>query len=352
MKAHPDIEQYCVRPTDSVLAIIQVIEKTRGKIALVVNDAGVLLGTVTDGDVRRFLLKKGSFNSPCGELMCVRPTTARLGTAERMLVKQMRQLGIRNIPLLDEEGRPCAVANLQDIGAVKDSELTAVIMAGGEGKRLLPLTERLPKPMVSVGGKPILEDIVARLSELGFRKIFISVNYHAEVIENHFGDGSRFGVSIQYLREKNKLGTAGALAMLPQSGLSEHLLVMNGDLMTRVNFGLLFEFHRQHRSVMTIAASQYNVQIPYGVLKLAGHYVLGIEEKPRQDFLCSAGIYVIDSSLLRLVPRDTMYNMTDLLADASREGLPISAFPIHEYWVDVGQIKDLDRAREDATKGL
>ncbi len=345
-----ELDKYCVSPGVSVREVMAVIDGNRDGIALVVDEGGKLVGTITDGDIRRFILKGGSPDGPCSEVTWTKPITAPAGASSDKLLQLLGEHRLRSIPVVDADGSPRGLARMLDLLPHEKASHTAVIMAGGEGKRLRPLTDEIPKPMVEVGGRPILEGIIRNLAESGVTRLYVSVNYRSEVIENHFGDGADFGVKITYLREKEKLGTAGALSLLLEAP-GEPFLVMNGDVVTNVSFNRLLEFHRDHRCAMCVAATEYNINIPFGVLDLAGHYVLGLEEKPSERFLCNAGIYVMEPELLRFVPKTQFFDMTDLLDRTVQEGLPVSAFPILEYWVDIGQEKDLRRARQDVEGG-
>jgi dTDP-glucose pyrophosphorylase len=344
----PDISKYCISTSATVWQVVEVIDKNKDGIVLVLDNDGRLVGTITDGDIRRFLLSNRSLDESCTNVMWTNPITAPVGSSLDSLRVIMNQHRLRNIPLVDNLNHPKGVIHLRDLVPHSESKLAAVIMAGGEGRRLRPLTEHMPKSMVPVGERPILENIITGLAKADIKSLFIAVNYHAKMIEDYFKNGENYGVRITYLREKKKLGTAGALALLPEDA-SEFILVINGDVVTNINFSRLIDFHQHHRCVVSVAAIQYHFDIPYGVLDLAGHYVLGIEEKPLQRFLCNAGIYIINSELLRFVPHDKAYDMTDLLNDVVREGLPVAAFPIHEYWIDIGQKQDLSKAREDFT---
>lgn len=341
-----EIRKYTVAPSASIREVIAVIDANKAGIAVVVDEAGRLRGTVTDGDIRRLLLAGKSVETPCAEVMWTEPVTATVGASEEELRAILLTHRLRNVVVVDAEGRPREVVDLRAVVPHEPRGTIAVVMAGGEGRRLRPITERIPKPMVEVGGRPILEAILENLAEHGVGRVYLAVNYRAEVIEAHFGDGDGFGLEIRYLREECKLGTAGALALLPETPESPFLL-MNGDVLTRINVRALFDFHRRHRAAMTVAASEYNFRIPLGVLEIAGHHVLGVEEKPAKRFLCNAGIYALDPEMLRFVPEGRPFHTTDLLGEAVREGLPVAAFPIHEYWVDVGQKEDLERARLD-----
>jgi dTDP-glucose pyrophosphorylase len=346
-----DIKNYLAESDYDIQKVIETINNNKDGIALVVDGDGRLIGSITDGDIRRYMLGGHALDQPCENVMHRNPVTVAQGASRREIVRLVKQHRIRNIPQVDDQGRPVRVVNFTELINGREAEYTAVIMAGGEGKRLRPLTETIPKPMLKVGDKPLLENIINNLANAGIRKIKISVNYHAEIIEGYFKDGAAHGVEIQYLREDQKLGTAGALSLIEDLP-DMPVLVMNGDVVTEIGFDRLLDFHSNQRCTITIAATEYHLNIPYGVLDVAGHYVLGVQEKPTRRFLCNAGIYVIDPDIIRMVPRNTYYDMTHLLADVAKRGLPVAAFPIHENWVDIGQKEDLKRATEgfDATR--
>lgn len=341
-----DITKFCLKKSASVHKCLEVVNQNKQGIALVVDAQGRLIGTVTDGDIRRFILAGRSIEEPVSSVMWANPLTAPLGTSEKELRELMSKHLVRNIPILDKAGHPCKVVDIRDIVFEEGVGQSAIIMAGGEGERLRPITDDIPKPMIKVGGKPILENIINAFARSGIFNIYISLNYKAEIIENYFKDGSDYGVKISYLKESKKLGTAGALTLLSEIS-SRPLLVINGDVITKTNFLRLIEFHNQHRCVMTVASIQYMFKVPYGVLDLSGHYLLGIKEKPQQNFLCNAGIYMINPEVIPLIPKDTEFNMTDLIKELVRKGLPVTTFPIHEYWIDIGQMNDLRKAQND-----
>lgn len=340
-----DIASICVSPVEPLHNVIKVINQSNNGFALVTDENGRLKGTITDGDIRRHILACMPLDQPCQVVMSREPIIARSDMPQERIHDLIRATRVRILPVVDCEGRPVRVAHLADL-LDPEPEVVAVVMAGGEGRRLRPITENLPKPMIEVGGKPLLERIVLNLKRSGFEKVFISVNYRAEMIEEYFGDGSRFGVEVEYLRETTKLGTAGSISML-QEQLAGPVLVINGDVMTRVNLDRFVEFHRSHRCAMSVAAMGYHLTIPYGVISLAGHYVTGIEEKPTHRYMCNAGIYILEPEVVHMIPSNASYDMTQLMHAVSERGLPISVFPIHEYWVDVGRHEDLERARQD-----
>lgn len=216
-------------------------------------------------------------------------------------------------------------------------------MAGGLGRRLQPLTNECPKPLLKVGGKPILEIILENFVEQGFNRFHIAVNYKAEMIESYFGNGSRWGIDLSYLREHERMGTAGALSLLP-GGLTQPLIVMNGDLLTRINFRQLLSFHAEHHAQATMCVRDYDFQIPYGVVKIEKHRLTGIEEKPVHHCFVSAGIYVLQPDVISLIPRNTFFDMPDLFAEMIRQQKETAVFPIREYWLDIGRMDDFERA--------
>jgi dTDP-glucose pyrophosphorylase len=340
------IRQFCVQQSATVRRCMEVINATKIGIALVVNKAGRLVGTVTDGDIRRFLLSGNTMEEKISRVMWTHPVTAPLESPETDLKRLMKAHSIKQLPLVDAGGRPKRIVTLKDLVLDGDDKCVAVIMAGGEGQRLRPITKNIPKPMVKVGGEPILGTIVRRLVAAGIKKLYISLNYKGHVIEDHFQDGARFGAEIAYLRENKKLGTAGALSLMPEVP-PVPVLTVNGDILTQVDYSAFLSFHEERRCVMTVGSVEYRFHIPYGVLNLAGHYLLGIEEKPEQKVMCNAGIYLINPELMTIIRRDVVFNMTDLILEAIRRGLPVATFPIFEYWVDVGQREDLKRARAE-----
>jgi dTDP-glucose pyrophosphorylase len=332
-----------------LVAAVRAIEVSRRRIAVVVSNDRRLMGTLTDGDVRRCLLAGGSLATPVSEAMNRNPLSAPSGSSESYLLDIMRRGNILAVPLVDASGRFDKLVHLTDLSPAEDARgvtifASAVIMAGGEGMRLRPVTEKIPKSMVDIGGVPLLERQIQRLAKAGFKRVYLSVNYLSHIIEDYFGDGSSFGLEILYLREKEKLGTGGALSLLPARPDSP-ILVMNGDILTTSDFGSLYAFHHAHMAEVTVAAVDYRIQIPFGVIHNKGPYVTGLVEKPSQRFLCNAGIYVVSPPALDLVPHGKPFNMTDLIDACLAASRPVSIFPVHEYWSDIGTPADLDKAR-------
>ncbi len=338
------IKDLCLKSSASVREAMNLLEENRQGIVLIIDDDGRLLGTVTDGDIRRALLQNTQLEADSREIMALHPMVAQLDDSDERVKELMATHRIRHIPILDEDGRPVRVRALEEFALPGQSFAFAVVMAGGEGQRLRPLTEQLPKPMVTVGDAPILENIVRHLVGSGIRQIYIAVNYKAEVIESHFGNGEGFGAEISYLREAEPLGTAGPLSLLPEAPTGP-FLVVNGDVLTTSDFSRLLDYHRRHNAVATIAANEFRVDIPYGVLKVVEHHLLEIQEKPSASFLCNAGIYVLNAEVLDIIPRDKPFNMTDLFSELLNRGLPVAAFPVFENLVSADNVADLEEAR-------
>jgi dTDP-glucose pyrophosphorylase len=327
----------------SIRDAIQLLDKSALQIVLVVNERHRLLGTVTDGDVRRGILKGLSLSDPVQAIMNPTPTVAKVDESRDSILALMRQKYLHHIPLID--GNDCVVGleTLDELIQSRTRENWVVLMAGGLGSRLYPLTEDCPKPMLNVGNKPLLETILENFIEYGFRRFYISVNYMADVVKSHFGDGSRWGVEIRYLQEVHKLGTAGALSLLPENP-SEALFVMNGDLLTKVNFSQLLDFHSSHYAQATMCVREYDFQVPYGVVKIDSHRVTGIDEKPVQRFFVNAGIYVLEPGVLELIPANTYFDMPTLFELLISQQKETAAFPIREYWLDIGHLADYEKA--------
>lgn len=342
-------------PRAPLVDAVRAIEGSRRRIAVVVDSNGQLVGTLTDGDVRRCLLAGGNLETSLAEAMNASPLSAPVGSSASYLLDLMRRRNILAVPLVDQAGRFVDVVHLTDLSpsdAAGDARgfAFAVIMAGGEGVRLRPLTESIPKPMVDIGGMPLLERQIQRLAASGLTRVYVSVNYLSHVIEEHFGDGSGFGLEVRYLREDRKLGTAGALSLLPERPTAP-VLVMNGDIITDSDFGSLLTFHLGHQAEITVAAIDYRINIPYGVIRSDGPRVIGLQEKPSQRFLCNAGIYALSPSALSLLPPGGQANMTDLIEGCLGNGRQVAVFPVHEYWSDIGTPADLEQARRLFSQG-
>jgi len=339
--------------TATLIDAISAIEATNKRLAVVLSGSRHILGTLTDGDIRRYILQGHTLETSVTEAMNKSPIIASVNTSDSALHEMLSSHNIRSLPLVDGENKYVRTLNEMELGSLDKATINektffaAVIMAGGEGTRLMPLTENMPKPMVDINGLPLLERQIRRLCNMGITLIYISVNYLSEVIEDYFGDGSRFGVEIQYLHEDKKLGTAGALSLLPSFDGLMPVLVMNGDVLTNSDFVNLYHFHQDHNSMVTVSAINYHIDIPYGVIDYDGTEVKALREKPSEKFFCNAGIYALSNEVLNKIPKNTFWNMTDLVEQCLRNKEKVTVFPVHEYWSDIGTPADLERVRDE-----
>lgn len=335
-----------VQVDDTVKQVIQTIDASAMQIALVVDERRRLLGTVTDGDIRRGFLKGMTLENSVRDIMNVRPLTVNQHEDIQHILRIMRQRKIRHIPIVDDAGIVVGLESIDEMFEPEVKDNWVVLMAGGLGTRLHPLTEDCPKPLLKIGNKPILETIMDNFMSYGLRKFYISVNYKAEMIEEYFGDGSPWNAEIRYLREDKRLGTAGALSLIPEMP-SSPLIVMNGDLLTKVNFNQLLQFHHEQKAAATLCVRDYEYQVPYGVVRVGEQKLQGIVEKPVEHYFVNAGIYVLNSELLHEVPKDQFYDMPTLFETLLQTQRNAAVFPIREYWMDIGRMDDFERAKND-----
>jgi dTDP-glucose pyrophosphorylase len=326
---------------------LAAVDSGAAGICLAVDGDGRLAGIATDGDLRRALLRGTELDDPLEPILNTAPAALGRSQTRADALDLMRARRIDAVPVVDDGGRPVALHLLHAFLEPETRSNWAVIMAGGRGTRLRPYTEATPKPMLRVAGRPILERIVLHLVGHGISRLFISVNYLAEVIEEHFGDGHELGASISYLREDRPLGTAGSLALLP-SPPDLPIVVLNGDLVTSANMGRLLDFHHGGGFAATIGTRRYVHAVPFGCVERDGDRVVAIEEKPTIERDVNTGIYVLDPWVVGLVGRDTPMSMPDVLDEVLRRGEPIGAFEVEDDWLDVGHRDQLVRAREGA----
>lgn len=328
---------------------LQVLNEGGMQIALVIDDDCHLLGTVTDGDVRRALLKGLTLDAPVFPAMNPNPVTGLAEEDPDSWQRTMQRHALRHLPILDTRG--CVVDLVRYQSPSEPVRNTPVIiMAGGLGSRLRPLTDHTPKPLLPIGSKPVLETIIENFVAQGFFRIHLCINYKGEMIREHFGNGRRIGAEITYVEEDQRLGTAGALSLLPEVP-REPAIVMNGDLLTKVDFVRLLDFHKKQGFVATMATRDYHHQIPYGVLELAqGYRIKRLVEKPTERYQVSAGIYILDPKVFRRVPNRQFHDMPTLFERLIGDGQPVGSFPLRDYWIDIGRLEDLERASAEFTE--
>jgi dTDP-glucose pyrophosphorylase len=347
-----DLSPFVLPPAATIRDAMSCIDRNAKGIALVVDADSRLLATVTDGDIRRALLDRIDPDSALAVLVERKehePLTAPVATDTGSLIELMTRNSLRHIPVVDEDGRVVGLAVLNDLVKEIELPLRAVVMAGGFGTRLHPLTAETPKPMLPVGGRPLLEHVLEQLHACGIRHVNLTTHYLADAITEHFGDGSRFGMEIDYVNEEQPLGTAGALALLEES--DEPMLVLNGDILTRVDYRAMLDFHREHNAAMTVGVRQEEVQLPFGVVDAEGVHIRGIEEKPVVAHFINAGIYLLDPSVRRHVPDGGRFDMPELVEKLIGAGETVVAFPVREYWMDIGQPSAYEQAERDVGAG-
>ena len=336
-----------LNPLDTLKTAIQILHSGGLRIALVVDSNNKLLGTVTDGDIRRSLIKHVTMDCAIKEVMNDSPITALESDSPDLVMSMMRDKSLLHIPLVSKDGILVGLEVLHHMLENKKYDNPVFLMAGGFGTRLQPLTEKKPKPLLSVGSRPILETIISQFIDAGFYNFYISTHYKAEMIRNHFGDGSDWGVNIKYLHEDSPLGTAGALGLLSDNFTKLPIIMMNGDLLTKINFERLLDFHHEQGNIATMCIREYDFQVPYGVVSIKNQCIFSIEEKPVQKFFVNAGIYVIEPKLINSIDGNTYIDMTNLLENQIEKGECVSAFPIHEYWLDIGMKNEYEQANRE-----
>jgi dTDP-glucose pyrophosphorylase/CBS domain-containing protein len=352
-----EIEPFCVSPSMLVGEVIACIDHGGEGLALMVDDDRRLLATLTDGDIRRAVLAGTELEAPIQDVLpsgsarrSAQPITAPFGTSPVKLLRLMGEHVIRHVPLLDDSGHLVGLALLSRFVRHRDLPLRAVIMAGGLGTRLRPLTETTPKPMLPVGDRPLLQHTIEQLGQAGIRTISITTHYQADKIKQHIGDGSSFGAVVQYSHENEPLGTAGALRRLEILG-DEPLLVINGDVLTTVNYRAMLNYHLEHEAELTMGVRRYAMEVPYGVVECDGAEIRELREKPEVGFFVNAGVYLAEPHLCNEIPENRHYDMTDLIGRLIAEGRRVVSFPIHEYWLDIGRLDDYEQVQRDLGAG-
>jgi len=340
-----NIEKIKLTINSTIKEALQIIDTGAMKIALVLDEENRLLGTLSDGDIRRGLLNGLSLDDSIESIIFINPTVCGINDSKEEILKMAVAKKLYCIPIVDENGKLVGIEEVDDILKPVNFSNKVVLMAGGLGSRLRPLTDKTPKPLLKVGDKPILETIINGFAKYGFTNIVLSVSYKAEMIEAYFGDGSKFGVNIEYVHEDQRMGTAGALSLMREK-LTEPFFVMNGDLLTNINFEHMLEYHLSNNTIATMGVREYDFQVPYGVVNVEGHDILSIDEKPVHNFFVSGGVYVLSPDVLKVIP-DAYYDMPTLFEKLIEEKKKSISFPIREYWLDIGQMSDFHKANAE-----
>ena len=314
---------------------------------MVSNDDLKLLGTITDGDIRRAILSGFEMNSTVKIFMKSNPVSAQEGSTKEEMLALMKEKELLHLPIISKRSQLIGLETLSTLSGIRKHDNTVFLMAGGFGKRLAPLTNQMPKPLLAVGAKPILEEILLSFVNSGFHKFYISTHFMADKIRDYFKNGSEWGVSIKYVHEDEPLGTAGALSLLPEEEIDLPLIMMNGDLISNINFSSLLDYHSENKAKLTMCISEYALKIPYGVIVKEGDSLISIDEKPSHKFFINAGIYVINSDILKRVQKNTSIDMPALIEEIISDKESVKVYPIHEYWRDIGQLDDFNKAKSD-----
>lgn len=341
-----NIENLKLDINSTIKEALEIIDKAAMQIALIVDENDKLLGTLTDGDIRRGLLQGLDLNSSIETIVFKTPTIAKISDTKEDILKIALSKKLHQIPIVDENGKILGIQEIEELIKPKEKTNKVILMVGGLGTRLRPLTDNIPKPMLKVGNKPILQTIIEKFAEYGYVNIVLCVNYKSHVIEDYFGDGSEFGVNIEYIFEKQRMGTAGALSLLKEKP-TEPFFVMNGDLLTNVNFEHLDSYHITNNSMGTMCVREYDFQVPYGVVNIKDSKILSIEEKPTHKFFVSAGIYMLSPEILEYIPQNEFYDMPTLFEKLISENKNIISFPLREYWLDIGRLEEYKKANEE-----
>ncbi|WP_415715153.1 nucleotidyltransferase family protein [Maridesulfovibrio sp.] len=345
-----ELSRLIVAPDTSIQDCLGKINEGSLGIIMVCSEDYILEGVITDGDIRRAFLEGKSLDAPCIDIAGKSPLTASPGVTTQEALDIMdhgKEHTVHHLPIVDDDGKIVDLLLRRDLCDVSSCspELRAVVMAGGFGTRLRPLTEAMPKPMLPVGDRPLLERIIDQLKQAEIRHINITTHFMPEKIVEHFGNGENFGVDINYVSEDKPLGTAGALSLIDKPDTP--LLVINGDILTQVDFSAMLAFHKEQKAALTVGVRQYEFQIPYGVVECDGPNVCKLSEKPTKTFLVNAGIYLLEPEVQQMVPSGKFTDMTDLIECLLKQGQTVTSFPVMEYWLDIGQIADYEKAQSD-----
>ncbi len=347
-----DLTNFCVAPGTPLRRVVAQMDGNRLGIALVIDGERRLVGTVTDGDVRRAVLANIGFDQPVTEVLrrkagtkFAMPVTAPAGADPSTYLSVLKEHRLLYLPLIDGDGRVAGLVTLAEFVPAEPLTIQAVVMAGGKGRRLHPLTQQLPKPMLLVGGQPVLEIIIKQLRDAGIRQVTVTTHHHPDRIAEHFGDGSGLGVALSYLEEERPLGTVGGLGLL--GAPNDTTLVINGDILTQVDFRAMLDYHREHQADLTVAVRQYDLKVPYGVVECAGERVRRISEKPAFLVFVNAGMYLLEPLVYGYIPKGERLDMTDLIQRVIDDGRTVVSFPVREYWLDIGQRDEYEQAQAE-----
>ncbi|EJO5346073.1 nucleotidyltransferase family protein [Clostridium botulinum] len=341
-----NIEKILAYPYYSIKKTLKLLDKGAKGIILVVDEERKLIGTITDGDIRRAILEGISLEQEIQEIMHENPIKIKQGAPIEEIKDVLIKNAIKDLPIVDGNNKVIDMITINDILLPQGKDNPVIIMAGGLGTRLKDLTKEIPKPMLRIGKDPILQHIINNFKQYGYNKMFISVNYKAEIIENYFQDGYAYGVKIEYIKEHKRLGTAGGIK-LAQEFIKKPFFVINGDIFTNLNLENMMSFHMDNDFDITVGTRKHSLQIPYGVVKTEQSFITGMEEKPTMEYLINAGVYCLNPKVISLIPKDQYFEITDLIDICIKNGLRVGSYEIKDYWMDIGRIEDYNKVNKD-----
>lgn len=339
------IDNIKIKSDSTIYQALKIINNGSMKIAVVVNNEELVIGIVSDGDIRRALLNEFNLDSSIEFIITKNPTKVKIGTTKDEIIKIANSKRVNQILIVDDCDKVVGIEDVQDLITLDIKTKKVVLMVGGLGKRLRPLTESTPKPMLIINNKPILQIIIEQFRNYGYKDIIMCLNYKSNIIKDFFGDGSDFGVNIEYVIESKRLGTAGALSLLKNT-ITDSFFVMNGDIITSLNFEHLENFHLNKKSMATMCVKQYDFEIPYGVVNIVDEKIKSIEEKPLKSFSVNAGIYMLNPETLEYIPNDKFFDMPMLFKLLISKNHTVNSFQLRQHWIDIGDIKEYNKANQ------
>lgn len=341
-----NINRLFVYKNYTIKDVIESIDAGAKGIALLVNDDETLLGTITDGDIRRSILKGVSLENSVENIVHYNPISVKQSMTREEIKDIFIKRAVKDIPIVDDDNRVVDLISINDILLPEGKENPVIIMAGGLGTRLKDLTKEVPKPMLKVGHDPILQHIIANFKQYGYNKILISVNYKSEIIENYFQNGLAYGVKIEYIRENKRLGTAGGIK-LAEDYIDKPFFVINGDIFTNLNVENMMKFHVKNKFDITVGTRKHSFQIPYGVIETENNYIKHLKEKPQIEYLINAGVYCLNPNLISSIPDNKYFEITDLIDICIKNGGKVGSYEIKDYWMDIGRMEDYNKVNND-----
>ena len=344
-----DYKNVVLQENSTVKEALKIIDSGAMKIALVIDKDKRLLGTLSDGDIRRGFLNNLGLEDSIESIIFKNPTVCNIDDTKEKILEVALDKKVYQMPIVDNDGVLLGIEEVDELIKPRKKKNVVVLMVGGLGTRLRPLTNDTPKPLLKVGKKPIVETIIESFSKYGFKDFILSINYKSEMFEEYFGDGGKLGVNIEYIHEDKRLGTAGALSLM-RDKLDSDFFVMNGDLLTNINFEHLLKYHQESDAKATMCVREYDFQVPYGVVEIEDGKIKTIEEKPVHKFFVSAGVYMLSPDTLKHIPEDTFYDMPTLFEKLIDMGDNTVSFPLREYWLDIGRIEEYEKANSEYHK--